>query len=298
MWCVYAKIDIFVKNVLEMNIKMNIKKCNFYLPNLGQCWLLVFLLVAGSLVFGIVLSALKTLTELDVLSCQSLSYLLTMAIPFLYIHMVSRRDSRFPDAVSVRINKPSFGELGPVMTFVLLAIAMIAIMVVIEPATNFLPMPESIKRIFEQVFMDSALWDSILSTCILAPLMEEFLCRGVMMRGMLRTMAPWKAIVWSSLIFGVIHLNPWQAIPAFIIGSFFGWVYYKTHCLWATIFLHCFNNSLSIAITRLHPEYGVDQGLIDILPKETYIIVFVASAAVLCVAILLLNRQLPQKSLK
>ena len=107
---------------------------------------------------------------------------------------------------------------------------MLSLSVVIEPTTSFIPMPDSIKAIFEKAFVESALWDMIVSTCILAPLLEELLCRGIMLRGMLaRRKAPWKAIVWSALIFAVMHMNPWQSIPAFLIGLLLGWVYYRTH---------------------------------------------------------------------
>ncbi|WP_409994892.1 CPBP family intramembrane glutamic endopeptidase [Chitinophaga pinensis] len=44
---------------------------------------------------------------------------------------------------------------------------------------------------------------------------------------MLKRYPPRKAIVISALFFGLIHLNPWQALPAFCIGLLLGWVFTK-----------------------------------------------------------------------
>ena len=128
----------------------------------------------------------------------------------------------------------------------------------------------------------------ILATCIMAPLLEEFLCRGMMLRGMLTRMKPWKAIFWSAFLFAVMHLNPWQSIPAFLIGLFLGWVYWRTHSLWATIFLHCLNNSLSTAATRIWSDVSVDAGWKDVLPPNTYWICYVAAALLLVVLLYIL----------
>src|SRR5690606_13000998 len=48
--------------------------------------------------------------------------------------------------------------------------------------------------------------------------------------------------VLSSILFGLIHLNPWQFISAMNIGLFSGWVYYKTRTLTLSILIHFVNN--------------------------------------------------------
>ncbi|MBR1539259.1 MAG: CPBP family intramembrane metalloprotease, partial [Bacteroidales bacterium] len=108
------------------------------------------------------------------------------------------------------------------------------------------------------------------------------------MRGMLTRMKPGRAIFWSALIFAVMHMNPWQSIPAFLIGLLLGWIYWRTHCLWATIFLHWLNNSLATVISRLWPDVSVDAGWKDILPPTTYWIVFGVCAVVLILTLYLL----------
>ena len=257
----------------------------FYKPGLGQSWLLVALVFAGSLLGAGITLGWKS-------APQSLTYAVMMALPLAWCWWMGQRSAE-SGRRPLAINQPHFGKL-PAWVFLVLAIlALLALSVTIEPTTSFIPMPDSIKAIFEKAFVDSALWDMIVSTCILAPLLEEFLCRGMMLRGMLsHGMKPWKAIFWSALIFAVMHLNPWQSIPAFLIGLLLGWVYWRTHCLWATILLHCVNNSISTFISRLWPDLPIEAGLKDVLPSATsYWIIYAAATVLLLILLYILHEK-------
>ncbi|MGB3453750.1 MAG: type II CAAX endopeptidase family protein [Moheibacter sp.] len=85
-----------------------------------------------------------------------------------------------------------------------------------------------------------------ITVCILAPILEEILFRGVLLRGLLQNgTSPIIAIFVSSLLFGAAHLNPWQFIAAGFLGAIFGFVYYRTRSLWLCMFLHALNNTIS-----------------------------------------------------
>ena len=256
---------------------------NYYKPSLGGSWLLVGVVLASSLVGGAVSIIWKG-------APQSLAYAITMLPAVLWCGWMGRRaweSGRSPLAV----HAPHYGKL-PVWGFFLLAgLALVALSFVIEPTVSFIPMPDSIKAIFEKAFVDSQLWDMIVSTCILAPLLEEFLCRGMMLRGMLTRMKPWKAIFWSAFLFAIMHLNPWQSIPAFLIGLLLGWVYWRTHSLWATIFLHCLNNSLATLLSRLFPDVTIDATWRDILPPDLYWFVYMSAAVLLGVLIVIIHEK-------
>ena len=253
----------------------------YYKPTLGHSWLLVALTLVGGVIMGVFFNKVP----------QSLTYAVMMLIPIAFCWLMSRQASTNPEARPVPLNRPVFGKLSPVAFFLLAALAMLLISVVIEPTTSFIPMPDFVKEVFENAFVNSKLWDMVVSTCILAPLCEEFLCRGMMLRGMLGYMRPGRAIFWSALIFAVMHMNPWQSIPAFIIGLFFGWIYWKTHCLWATIFLHCVNNTIATVFSRLMPDVAIDAGLKDLLPAGPYWAVYAASAVVLVLILYLLHEK-------
>ena len=269
------------------------KRLDYYYPSLGGSWLLVALLIGGSLVFGLALGVLQMIVKSPVLGSTTVSYLCSMVLPMLFIWLMATR-GRNEGAAAVAVNRPDFGQLKGFPTFALAALAMLALTVVIDPITSLMPMPELIKSLFEKIFLQTKLGDTIIATCILAPLLEELLCRGMIQRGIARPHSPRSAILWSAFIFALIHLNPWQAIPAFALGLLFGWVYYRTGCLWLTIFLHCLNNSLSTLLSRLIPDMGIDTGFMDILSTENYIALYAGAAALLAGCIWLLRKYLPK----
>lgn len=262
-----------------------IQKFQYFKPSLGQSWLLVALIIVGSILAAVVMPHAP----------QSLQYFVMMMIPVVFCWWQGD-NAQFAGERPLPINAPHFGKLHPVLFFLLAGIAMLALNVVVEPTTSFIPMPDFAKKVFEQAFLDSPLWDVILSTCILAPLLEEFLCRGMMLRGMLPQKGARKAILWSAFLFAFMHLNPWQSIPAFLIGLFMGWVYWRTHCLWATIFMHFLNNAVSVITSRIWTDLPVDASLMDILPPTQYWITYAGCVVVAAVSLYILyEKTLPAK---
>ena len=89
----------------------------------------------------------------------------------------------------------------------------------------------------------------IITAVIMAPIFEEIIFRGIMLKGMTNNgVEPWKAIVISSVLFGLIHGNPWQFVGATLLGCVLGLVYYKTKSLLLPMLLHGFNNLCSAVL--------------------------------------------------
>ncbi len=72
----------------------------------------------------------------------------------------------------------------------------------------------------------------------LGSILEEIIFRGIVLRGFLLTYSPKKAIIFSAIIFGIIHGHPLKIWGAIILGLFFGWIFYKTKSIGNTIILH------------------------------------------------------------
>ena len=83
----------------------------------------------------------------------------------------------------------------------------------------------------------------LLFACIAAPVLEEMLFRGVILRGFLRQYSRTFAILWSSTLFGIAHLNLYQMMTAIAIGIVAGWLYERCRSLWPCILLHATYNS-------------------------------------------------------
>lgn len=112
----------------------------------------------------------------------------------------------------------------------------------VSHVTKLIPMPENISNAFEAMSLSPVYL--LLTVCIFAPFIEEFVYRGLFLNGLLKMHPkhPGFAIFLSALIFAVAHRNIPQGINAFLLGLFLGTVYYKTHSLYLSIFMHFINN--------------------------------------------------------
>ncbi|AYA36690.1 CPBP family intramembrane metalloprotease [Hymenobacter oligotrophus] len=86
---------------------------------------------------------------------------------------------------------------------------------------------------------------SFVVLCVMAPVFEEWLFRGVLLPGLMKNYGPTKAILQTSLLFGIIHFNPAQSLAAALFGVFLGWLYYRTGSLRACILVHAVNNFIA-----------------------------------------------------
>ncbi|HEU0009024.1 MAG TPA: type II CAAX endopeptidase family protein [Verrucomicrobiae bacterium] len=109
----------------------------------------------------------------------------------------------------------------------------------------FLPVPKVLGEMFEQL-MDVTRHPigAALALAVVAPLSEELLCRKWVLGSLLARWKPWRAIGLSAVIFGAMHLNPWQFIYATLLGLAFGWIFWRTGAVWLCILAHGINNSL------------------------------------------------------
>ena len=81
---------------------------------------------------------------------------------------------------------------------------------------------------------------AIVLAVLVAPLVEEGLFRGLLLRSLL-PFGERVALAGSAVVFAVCHVNPVQGLAALWIGLLFGWVYLRTgsltlcvagHALW------------------------------------------------------------------
>lgn len=110
------------------------------------------------------------------------------------------------------------------------------------------PMPEFLKVILQELFSaNSSIFGQIFLLVIVAPLTEELLFRGIILRGLLGRCRAASAVLLSAALFALIHLNPWQLLSAFLIGVILGWVYLRTGSVWLCVLGHAVNNGLFLA---------------------------------------------------
>lgn len=280
---------------MSMRLRNYIKQLNSYLPNLKESWALLGLTaIAGMLIAGLATVAISFIAPSATRWADMIIYPLVFIPAALYISISikNRREISFvtgeSNYPSVPLNSNRFGKVGAPLSFFIIFFLIFSFNIATEPLYTWMGTPDFLKEFFENMKQNPV--SSFISVAIFAPLLEELLCRGIILRGLLHSISPLKAIFWSALMFAVMHLNPWQALPAFMIGMLMGWIYWKTGSLWATIFIHFVNNGFSFLITILFPEMAVETTFSSLMSPNLYIFVYSASIVFTIGAIFILNR--------
>ena len=168
----------------------------------------------------------------------------------------------------------------------LLIICTLALCVWIEGLYLLMPIPEAIEEYFNNLIKDDVF--SVLNIVIVAPVLEEVLCRGIILKGLLKNYSPDNAIGISAIFFGAIHLNPWQAIPAFVIGLFLGWIFYKTKSVLPGIIIHATVNATSVFMFLFLQD---EQDIVMRLGIPNYILLCILSAVVFAAGCIIIKKK-------
>ena len=96
----------------------------------------------------------------------------------------------------------------------------------------------------------------LFGACILGPVCEELLFRGLL-AGRLARYGQKPAALVGALLFGLYHANLSQFFYAFALGLLLAYVYFYTGSLKAPILLHMLFNFYGSAVVLLLPESGI-----------------------------------------
>ena len=133
-----------------------------------------------------------------------------------------------------------------------------------------------------------------ISIAIMAPLVEELLFRGAIEGHLLKQgKSPVAAILISSLIFGIVHINPAQVPFAFAIGAVFGWLYYRTGSVVPGIIGHFINNSIATIQMMVLSKEELNTKTVDMIGEGPTYALFAASLILMVGSIHYMRKHLP-----
>lgn len=188
-------------------------------PNIKSVVNLFFVFVLYSIILGIslfmafsILSGSNVKSQLITSFLSLLAYTATQLLMIRYAIKKIKKQSHHQ--FKINFNKV---KIWLIPVFV---ISTVGLVVALDRASSWIPMPISVQKIFEKAFAKDVF--SIITITIAAPILEEIFVRGIVLKGLLKNYSPHKAILISAIFFSALHLNPWQAIPAFIGGLFLG----------------------------------------------------------------------------
>ena len=254
----------------------------FFVPGLGGTFALLGwfgLGMAISLTFGVFIGLLMQLLGLGIdtvnpneISDIGVEYLQLILYPIMFIPVyfwASRKSEHayFNGQDGYLLDSNNFGKFNYWVVAAICTVGTLGLAFIMDGLSGLI-LPDMSSE------MDNALRNLVegdfiicfLSVSVLAPILEEWFVRGLILRGLLnakrkngaRLMNPWWAITISAGIFALIHMNIWQAFPAFTLGFVFGIIYYKTGSLRLTMLMHFVNNTFALILARVDSLKDID----------------------------------------
>ena len=234
-------------------------------PNLKQSvWLVVFLVVAIN-ALGLVLHFLGAASDKATRIFDYLGWIVNLPTIAFFVLYAQRRSGRPWSDVLLFRTVPWKMHLPLAVSIVGLGIVLSNLATLVQ---YLIPMP----RVFLDTLLDlmgskTPFGFAFFVLVVQAPLTEEVLCRGVILGGLLAHGTRGRAILWSAVLFAVLHMNPWQFPGSLILGLVFAWWVVQTGSLLPALFGHALNNFLSLISVRMELFRPIeDWNVVEFLP--------------------------------
>ena len=268
-----------------------------YLPGGKGIIMLLVLFLAGAILGNLVLLGINQF--MGETFSETYGMIITYPIMFIPAMLYASVQSRINEHCNpeVKLDSNNIGNHGWAKLIFVCIAGTIAAAYLIEPLVSLLPqMPQWLEDTMKTMLQNCPVWVSLLSVSIFAPFFEEWLCRGIVLRGLLnRNVSPAAAIAVSAAFFAILHMNPWQAIPAFLLGVLFGYVYYKTGSLKLTMLMHCVNNTMAVVMSKI-PAFKDAETFMDVLSPWAYWCIYAACILVIVCTVLVFRTKEEDRS--
>ncbi len=173
-------------------------------------------------------------------------------------------------------------------------VVMLSISVVLSPLLEILG-----KDLGQTPDVGRGVW-ALLASVVLAPLFEEYLCRGVVMESLKGRYGVIMAWLSSSIFFAVIHVHPVMVINALVLGMLLGYIYLRSESLLGNFVLHAFNNMLALLMMWttmpddiLGGKSLAEVSLSELVPSTAgYVAIYLVALAIVVVSALYIWRDM------
>lgn len=146
-----------------------------------------------------------------------------------------------------------------------------------------LPPPDWFMDLLKPIFENADnSYSGLIKVAIVAPIVEEFIFRGMLMKGFVLNYGKIRAVLFSAILFSLFHMNPWQLPATLVLGIIAGIVRVQSGSLLYAIIVHAIHNSFVYFIVKYNAEV-TESTLLDISTNNTviYSILFVVSTVAL-----------------
>ncbi len=141
------------------------------------------------------------------------------------------------------------------------------------------PLLEELRRLKEAGADPARVGPYFLVLAVLPAVCEELAFRGFILGGLRRRFRPWTAVLLSSFLFAVFHMNVFQFVPTFALGVVLGLLTVRSGSVLPAVLFHLLHNTLLLAPICLHGLGFSGEG-VPSAPLRTALAVVCALSAV------------------
>ncbi|WP_430974440.1 lysostaphin resistance A-like protein [Sunxiuqinia rutila] len=162
-----------------------------------------------------------------------------------------------------------------------------ALFFLIDPLEQLLPLPHSFQEFFVNLLNLKGY--SFLIIVILAPLVEEILFRGIILKSFLNKYSPLQSILLTAFLFGAIHFNINQLVSGLLAGVFLGYLYWQTQSLSLCILSHMIYNGIAYAAYfLLNNGFNIESTIAN---TKLYLLLYFIAALTLAGCLLIIHKR-------
>ncbi len=146
------------------------------------------------------------------------------------------------DTLKPQLSRPGFGNVAAWLAFPLLLVLLAVNYVYHVAFIEFLGLTEVFKpeESYTQIFRSYPA--AVFFVAVLPAVTEEIADRGLIQEWLQKAVSPWKAIVFTSFLFGISHFSVYSLPYLFTVGLLLGWLKWRTGSLYPSILIHFLHN--------------------------------------------------------
>jgi sodium transport system permease protein len=134
-------------------------------------------------------------------------------------------------------------------------------------------------------------WMYVLVYVLLPAISEELTFRGFILTGLRSRFPVWTAVLISSFLFALYHMNVFQAVPTFILGMVLGMLAVRSRSILPSMLFHLLYNGMIIGVPLL-ARFGYTDESVP-LQAVFHPVVTAVFAALACTLLAALGKSLP-----
>lgn len=225
-------------------------------PRIKNAIVLCLVLMATQIVAGLVIGVIFRLLQINTESVvYGISIIIVNLLSFGLVILIGFKKAKQKFNEIFKFKKVALDYWLAITVF------MMGFIILTSEMDNFinylLPMPLFLQNAFDLVMVRQTFIISLILVGIVPAITEEMFFRGLILNGFTGIYSARKAIFISALLFGIIHLNPWQFFGAFIIGAFMAYILIKTKSILLCIYMHLFNNAANVIVLKYREAFPI-----------------------------------------